>query len=228
MAPRGIIHESPAAGGRNSEMISPPLPHSPKMPRLNCCGRDRERALLSLSLSITTFSPSHARSTFDTRMGRSTRARFTSRKCGQRPVFFAFCCPFIDLDAIFVSRLRNMGRLHHAQKNGLRMAIPRLQLGEIFSRYLKVNSFFLLARSARFSFHLLENDSMHTTLTNRVMQSDLSASPPTPFLFFVSAFPPPWVGVKVMLRPKKGRGRREREEWACAIFAREICFCPVM
>ncbi len=32
-------------------MISPPLPHSPKMPPLNCCGRDREGFAVSLPLN---------------------------------------------------------------------------------------------------------------------------------------------------------------------------------
>ncbi len=119
MAPRGIYYmytNRPQPTGGTREMISPSLtfPENASVELL----RERSRGLCCLSLSQSRlFSPSHARSTFDTRMGRSTRARFTSRKCGQRPVFFAFCCPFIDLDAIFVSRLRNMGRLHHAPKS---------------------------------------------------------------------------------------------------------------
>ena len=92
MAPRGIIHESPAADGRNSEMISPSLtfPENAEVELLR--ERSREGFAVSLSLSITT-SPPPCSLNFRYQNGQiSPRVRFTWRKCGQRPGFFAFCC----------------------------------------------------------------------------------------------------------------------------------------
>ncbi len=186
MAPRGIyhVHESPGAGLRNSEMISP----SPTFPENAAVEllRERSRRLCCLNHD---FFPLHMLAQLSIPEWADLPAPVSLREnAANAPFFLAFCCPFIDLDAIFVSRLRNMGRLHHAPKS-LGMAKDKFPFHDCCQKKSFANGIIFFCPDP-FGFHLFsENDSMHTTLTNRVMQSDLSASPPTPFPFFVSAFP---------------------------------------